>query len=164
MTAGSLFLVLVLAKAAGLQAHAVVPSYWSAIAYVWQDAAVALGFAIAERLLRPRSRMVKTVYGALAIDAAINVPVVRVLSTPLTWAMVRATRGTLADSIWYYATPANLVPAIAVAATAIALPRLMRRMPQTPILIALAACTAAGPIAASRVDTAGLERNALIAL
>src|SRR5438445_8827551 len=46
-------------------------------------------------------------YWVLAIYAAINVPVARALSTPLTWPMIRSARGPLADSILLYVTPTN---------------------------------------------------------
>jgi hypothetical protein len=88
-TAG-LFAVLVLAKAAAVAGHSVPFSLWSPLAYFWQDAFVALAFAIVELALSSRPRTVWTIYLVLTMYAAINVPVVRVLSTPLTWAMWRA--------------------------------------------------------------------------
>jgi arylsulfatase A-like enzyme len=160
----SLFAVLVLAKAAALTGHPLPFSWWSPLAYFWQDAAVALAFAIVELAFSSRPRAVRAIYGALTMYTAINVPVVRVLSTPLTWAMWRAARGPLADSISYYATPANVFAAAAIAAAAAMMPRLTRRAPRRPLLAALAACIVLGPFAASRVETVGLERNAWIAL
>ena len=81
MKAASLFVVLVLAKAAAMAGHALPFSRWSPIAYLWQDAAVALAFAILEPILSSRPRVVWMLYGALTMYVAINVPVVRVLST-----------------------------------------------------------------------------------
>ena len=164
MRTASLFTVLVLAKAAALAGHHVPFSLWSPLAYFWQDALVALAFASVERALSSRPRAASAVYFTLTMYAAINVPVVRVLSTPLTWAMWRAARGPLADSISYYATPANVLAAAAIAAAAAMMPRLTRRAPRRPLLAALAACVLLGPMAASRVETLGLERNAWIAL
>ena len=51
-------------------------------------------------ILSSRPRLLWTLYGVLTLYAAMTVPVVRVLSSPLTWAMWRAARGPLADSIW----------------------------------------------------------------
>ena len=164
MSTASLFTVLVLAKAAALAGHHVPFSFWSPLAYFWQDALVALAFATVEPALSSRPRAAWAVYFTLTMYAAINVPVVRVLSTPLTWAMWRAARGPLADSISYYATPANVLAAAAIAAAAAMMPRLTRRAPRRPLLAALAACVLLGPMAASRVETLGLERNAWIAL
>jgi arylsulfatase A-like enzyme len=164
MKAASLFVVLVLAKAAAMPGHALPFSLWSPIAYLWQDAAVALAFATLETVLSSRPRVVWMVYGALTMYVAINVPVVRVLSTPLTWAMWRAARGPLVDSMWYYATPANVFAATAIAVAAIWMPRFTHRAPRRPLIAILALCAALGPVAASRVDTLGLERNAWTAL
>jgi sulfatase-like protein len=160
----SLFAVLVLAKAAALAGHSMPSSWWSPIAYLWQDAALVLTFAIVEATLASRPRVVWTIYGALTLYAAINVPVVRVLSTPLTWTMWRAARGPLLDSMRYYATMANVFAVAMVAATAAVLPRLAPRIAPWPLLPVLGAWVVLGPVAASRVDTLGLERNAWTAL
>jgi len=162
--ATGLFVVLVLAKAAALWGHTVPVSWWSLPAYFWQDAAVALAFAMVELSLSSRPRVLWAIYGVLTVYAAINVPVVRVLSTPLTWAMWRAARGPLADSMWYYATPANISTVVLLAAAATVAPRLAHRIPRQSIIGAMTACVALGPIAASRIDTLGLERNAWTAL
>src|SRR5438045_2261331 len=42
--------------------------------------------------------MAWTAYGVTVLYVAINIPVLRALSTPLTWTMWRAARGPLADS------------------------------------------------------------------
>jgi len=52
--------------------------------------------------LPARPQVVWGLYATIAAYAAVNVPVARVLSTPLTWAMWQAARGALADSIWLY--------------------------------------------------------------
>jgi arylsulfatase A-like enzyme len=164
MRAAGLFLVLVLAKVAALAGHTVPLSWWSPIAYLWQDAAIALAFAMVELIPWSRPRALWAVYGVLTLYAAINVPVVRVLSTPLTWAMWRAARGPLADSMWYYATPVNISAVVVVAAAATIAPRLAHRIPRWSLVGALTVCVALGPTAASRIDTLGLERNAWTAL
>jgi len=108
MRPASLLLVFLLAKAAGLFGHHLPISAWSPIAYVWQDALVVLAFAAMDAWLAERTRAAWSAYAVLAFYAAANIPVVRVLSTPLTASMLRAARGTLADSIWLYATSMNV--------------------------------------------------------
>jgi lipoteichoic acid synthase len=164
MKAASLFVVLALAKAAALWGHTVPPSWWSPIAYLWQDAAIALAFAAAEPILSARPRLLWTIYGVLTLYAAMTVPVVRVLSSPLTWAMWRAARGPLADSIWYYATPSSIAAVLLLVAAAGIVPLLVHRIPGRFVVGPLMACVALGPAAASRIDTIGLERNAWTAL
>ena len=164
MKATSLFVVLALAKAAALWGHTLPPSWWSPIAYVWQDAAVALAFAAVEPLLSSRPRLLWTIYGVLTLYAAMTVPVVRVLSTPLTWAMWRAARGPLADSIWQYATAGSIAAVLLLAAAAGIAPRLVHRISRRFVVGLLMVCVALGPAAASRIDTIGLERNAWTAL
>jgi lipoteichoic acid synthase len=162
--AASLFVVLALAKAAALWGHTIPPSWWSPIAYLWQDAAIALAFAALEPILSSRPRLLWTIYGVLTLYAAMTVPVVRVLSSPLTWAMWRAARGPLVDSIWYYATPVSIAAVLLLVAAAGIVPLLVHRIPNRFVVGPLMACVALGPAAASRIDTIGLERNAWTAL
>jgi len=162
--AASLFVVLALAKAVALWGHTIPPSWWSPIAYLWQDAAIALAFAVAEPILSSRPRLLWTLYGVLTLYAAMTVPVVRVLSSPLTWAMWRAARGPLADSIWFYATPASIAAVLLLVAAVGIVPLLAHRIPNRFVVGPLTACVALGPAAAARVDTIGLERNAWTAL
>jgi hypothetical protein len=164
MKAASLFVVLALAKAAALWGHTIPPSWWSPVAYLWQDAAIALAFAAAEPILSSRPRLLWTIYAVLTLYGAMTVPVVRVLSSPLTWAMWRAARGPLADSIWYYATPGSIAAVLLLVAAAGIVPLLVHRIPSRFVVGPLMACVALGPAAASRVDTIGLERNAWTAL
>jgi hypothetical protein len=100
-TAGVLT-VLLAARIAALAGHAVPVSPWSAVAYVWQDATVALVFVCLDFALRRRPRAAWTAYAVVAGYVVLNVPVTRVLSTPLTVPMLRAARGPLFDSIWHY--------------------------------------------------------------
>src|SRR5687768_3541893 len=107
MTATSLLLVCLVAKAAVLWGRAIPWSASTAIAYVWEDVAFALGFAGVMWLLGRngrRAHMPSVLYWACVLYVALNIPIGIVLSTPLTWSMVRATSGTLADSILLYAT------------------------------------------------------------
>ena len=164
MRVASLLLVFIVAKAIVLAGHHVAVSWWSPIAYLWQDAAVVLAFAAVEWWLGPRQRAVWAVYAALAVYVALNIPVGRVLSTPLTWFMWRAARGPLADSIGHYATWQNVTLCASVAAIAAIAPAIFRRTPRPPVLAALVLCVMLGPAAVARVDTLGLERNAWTAL
>jgi glucan phosphoethanolaminetransferase (alkaline phosphatase superfamily) len=162
--AASLLLVFVLAKAAALAGHHVPFSWWSPIAYLWQDAVVVLVFAAIELCLGPRQRLAWIAYASLALYAAINIPVERALSTPLTWPMWRAARGPLSDSMWYYATWQNALLFASVLAVAVIAPLVFRRTTHGPLLAALVLCVALGPASSARVDTFGLERNPWTAL
>src|SRR5712692_6789944 len=164
MRAASLLVVFVLAKMSALAGHHVPVSWWSPIAYLWQDAVVVLVYLGVEWCVRRREGIAWAAYAALVVYVAINIPVSRVLSTPLTWPMWRAARGPLADSIWYYATWQNALLCAAVLAAAILSPLVLRRAPRRLLLAALVLCAALGPFAVARVDTLGLERNAWTAL
>jgi arylsulfatase A-like enzyme len=164
----SLLGVLVLCKgiALTLAGHAVQWSIWTPIAYCWQDVLVAATFCAFDAAVR-RPLLAWTVYGVLCVHAAINVPIVAVLSTPMTWAMMRAARGALADSITHYLTLPNLLGLALPLAAAILLPLLLsgrRLVIRAWTAAATAAFVAVGPIAVSRVDTGGLHRNAVGAL
>src|SRR5438093_3010091 len=160
MRMASLLAVFVMAKAAMLAGHHVPLSWWSPVAYFWQDAAVVLIFAGLEYCLGTRRPAAWIVYAAAALYAAVNIPVARALATPLTWPMLRAAGGALSDSIWYYCTWPNAALFTGTLAVALAGPRCFRRMPKAPLAAALAVWVALGPAAAARVDTGGLERNA----
>ncbi|HLK64225.1 MAG TPA: sulfatase [Bryobacteraceae bacterium] len=164
MRTAALLLVFVTAKAIMLAGHHVSVSWWSPLAYFWQDAAAVLVFAALEWLARSHSRLAWTTYATAALYAAINIPVARVLSTPLTWPMLHAARGPLADSIRYYVTLPNALAFAAAVVVAVMAPRCLRRLPRASILSALTLSVAFGPLAASRVDTQGMERNAWTAL
>jgi hypothetical protein len=87
MRPASLLLVFAIAKAAGVFGHHVAFSAWSPIAFVWQDALVVLAFAAIDARLGLRDRAAWATYAILALYAVVNIPVVRVLSTPLTASM-----------------------------------------------------------------------------
>src|SRR5262249_23216241 len=105
----ALFVVLAAAKAAGLWGHHLSQSGWTPIACLWPDAAVGPVSAAADACLQRRERTAWALYAVLAGYAAVNLPVVRVLSTPLTASMWSATSGTIADSIRLDATSTNLL-------------------------------------------------------
>jgi len=158
--------VLLTARAAALVGHPLPLSPWSPFAYVWQDVLVALLFtAVDARLKRPRVGW--TLYGALVFYIALNVPITRVLSSPLTWTMIRAARGPLADAILHYVTLSNVIALAMPVIAAVWLPRVLGgRVIRMNALVAGAAIllVAIGPFAASRLDTSGLHRNAFGAL
>jgi hypothetical protein len=164
MKAASLFVVFLVAKAAALGGHHLTLSWWSPIAYLWQDALVVLVFAAIEAWLAARERVARALYAAFAVYAVCNIPVVRAVSTPLTAPMWRAARGPLTDSIWIYATWQNGLLCAAASACACLAPLACRRIPRRVMVPALAAWVIVGPLAAARADTFGLERNAWTAL
>lgn len=164
MRMASLLAVFVLAKAAMLAGHHVPLSWWSPVAYFWQDAAAVLIFAGLEFCLGKRQPAAWVVYAVAALYSAMNIPVARALATPLTWPMWRAAGAALSDSMWHYCTWQNTALFTGTLAVALAGPRFFRRTPKLPLAAALALWAALGPTAAARVDTGGLERNAWTAL
>jgi phosphoglycerol transferase MdoB-like AlkP superfamily enzyme len=174
MKALSLLLVLLVAKLAMLAGRPIELSAWTPIAYFWQDVLVAIAFGVIERLLdRFRSGRVvcSLIYLLLVAFVAINVPVARVLSSSLTWRMLGATRGALFDSIKYHATVSNILLMLLVIGVGISfpfLPRWASLLPRNRNLflpaVVLASLIVLGPVATSRVDTVGMDRNAVTAL
>jgi glucan phosphoethanolaminetransferase (alkaline phosphatase superfamily) len=163
-----LLAVLVLSKALSLVlAHGAVSwSLWTPIAYFWQDILLALCFLAVDATIR-RSAVGWGLYAAIAIYAAINVPIAVVLSTPLTWTMIRATGSALADSIAYYVTPKNALGFGLPLLSAVALPLWLRNRRiavSRAALVAAIAIVVLGFLTASRVDTRGMHRNAIGAL
>jgi hypothetical protein len=166
MRAAGLLCVLVLAKLCMGVGQPVPASAWAPVAYLWQDLLVAVLFAGFDGLVR-RSWAGWPVYGLIVAYAAVNVPVARVLGTPLTAPMLRATRGTLADSVAYHATPTNVGFLLLVVAAGATFPFLFRRVRARHLLWGAAAAAPVillGRYATTRVDTGGLHRNALVAV
>jgi phosphoglycerol transferase MdoB-like AlkP superfamily enzyme len=162
----ALFGVFVIAKLAALAGQPVRLSLWTPIAYFWQDILVALTFSLLDFAIG-RSWFGWTLYTAAASYAAINVPIARVLSSPLTWPMMGAAGGALSDSIRHHATPVNLALMALTAAAGIALPRIVRRLRvQNMIALIIPALIVVllGPFATSRIETIGMDRNAIMAL
>lgn len=164
MKTASLLLVFALAKTASLVGHHVPLSWWSPVAFFWQDALVVLIFAGADWLCRNRRGIGWAIYAATTAYVAFNIPVARVLSTPLTWLMWQAARGPLADSIWLYVTWQNVLWVVSVFTVAAVAPVLFRTVRQGPVVVALGLIVAIGPAAARHVETRGLDRNAWTAL
>jgi len=177
MKALSLLIVLIVAKVAMLAGRPIQFSAWMPVAYFWQDVLVAISFGILERLsdrFRVGRMACWLIYSILVVFIAINVPVARVLSSPLTWQMLGATSGALSDSIKHHATGDNLLLMLLVIAVGCSIPLFYRSV--SPIqwrnrsLFMLSAVVLAalilgfGPSATSRVDTVGMGRNAVTAL
>jgi arylsulfatase A-like enzyme len=162
----SAWIVLVLAKILVL---GVAPFTSSAatIAFFWQDAAVALVVAGVALTLRSRW-LVWPIWIIFVGYVALNVPIARVLGSPLTWTMMRATGGALADSIRHDLTAGNVTRIAIVLAVGIVAPPLTRRLGTRRASIAFVAAGVAvivtGPMAAARVDTNGFDRNAITVL
>ena len=168
--AASLLAVFIVARMAVLWGRSIDWSAWAVIAYLWQDILVAGIFGVAAWMaprLHARRSMVAALYWAAAAYAALNIPVTIVLSTPLTWRMVRGTGGALADSILLYATWSNGARVGVTLLVAAIAPQVLARMTQTMFRIAFACAigiVALGPLSRAHVDTIGLDRNALVAL
>lgn len=170
MRALSLLGVFIVAKLVVLAGHSIQLSGWAPIAYLWQDVAVALIFALLDAAIR-RAGLGRalgwTIYGAVVAYVAINVPITLVLSSPLTWPMLGAAGGALSDSISRHATPLNLALMAFVIAAGTALPFLLRGVRlkhRSALIISALLLMPLGPLAASHVDTIGLDRNAIAAL
>jgi glucan phosphoethanolaminetransferase (alkaline phosphatase superfamily) len=162
MKAVSLFLIFMLAKLAVLSGHSVPLSAWALAAYFWQDALVALLFAVLEWSLP--SRAVWILYGMIALYTTVNIPVGRALATPLTRPMLRAARGPLSASFLVCITWTNMLLVLLVLAAAAFLPNLLRRSGGRFWAAAGVLVVATGPMAAARVDTVGWDRNVLLAV
>jgi hypothetical protein len=157
----------VLARICMLVGREVPLSFWTPIAYLWQDLLIVVLFTGLDLLARRRSWMGWTVYWGIVLYLALNVPIARVLWTPLTWPLLRAAGAPLADSITYYVTWGNLFLMVLVITTAIGFPFLFRRVPTEHTAVGglvVLPLILLGPLATTRVETLGLHRNVLIAL
>jgi len=166
-----LLAVFIFAKILILAGRPVDISAWAPVAYFWQDLLVVLAFAALDFAARRFQSIGWVLYALMVVYVAINVPIARLLSTPLTWQLWRATRGALADSIAYHVTWINTLRIGLVLALGAGLPALLRRWPIVfPRLLKMTAVAIAvililvGPWASARVETVGLDRNPLLAL
>jgi lipoteichoic acid synthase len=171
MKATSLLGVFILAKLLVLAGRDIPMSPWTPWAYVWQDVLVALLFGAFDYAFRRRPWIGWVVYVLMVLYAALNVPVACTLATPLTWPLLRAARGPLADSITHHITIPNLSRLVAVLAAAVALPFVLKRLlpriaPRIRVAVVVAAMIGLplGPMAAARLPTLGLDRNVLAVL
>ena len=107
MKALALFGVLIAAKLLAVAGRELPWSVWTPFAMFWQDALVALVFGAVDFALRRKPALGWSLYWLIAGYAAVNVPLTRILSSPLTWQMSQATGGALADSVTHYFTLAT---------------------------------------------------------
>jgi hypothetical protein len=84
MRATCLLALLALARVLELAGRAIPLSLWTPVAFLWQDAVFVLVFAALDRAWR-RPKLGWLLYSIAAMYIAINVPITRTLSTPLTW-------------------------------------------------------------------------------
>src|SRR5262245_9883529 len=171
MIAACLLGVFVTAKALVLCKGMVPLTPWTPFVFLWQDVLFVLCFALFEQTTRKKPWAAWALYGLVSLYVAVNVPVACVLSTPLTWPLLRATRGTLADSILYHVTPLNLLRLGLVLAVEIGLPLLLRRRWQRLSLrvrgaggVGLLFVVLLGYLTTATADTLGLHRNVFLIL
>lgn len=162
-------------------------AFASPIVLTYQDAWVVLGFLGCDLLLqrlthtsRRAARIALTVGLLLVVYSALNIPVTRLFSTPLTASMLAAVGGALSDSVSDQMTPANvlamLTPPLVYLVLALRSPRAPpptrsrkapppRRLTSARVALALTfVCALTGPFLLSQVATLGVHRNALIGL
>lgn len=164
--AASLLSVVLLSKMIILAAHQPPPSLWMPVAYFWQDVLVVFVYAALDRILA-RAWAGWILYGVLVAYTALNVPVTLVTSSPLTWPMLQAARGPLSDSLVHHCTPANILLLFLIIGCSALLPRPFRSLSRRHLLLGgfvFGPIVALGPLAMSRVDSAGLHRNAVVEL
>jgi len=156
--------VLVVARALGLAGRDLPLSPWLPSVLLWHDLVVALVFWLLVGR-RDDSRIAHALYWVIVLWAAVNLPVVRALSSPLTLTMLGATGGALGDSVGYYATPGMLAMMAAVIASGALLPRVPVPARVGRVAVAVACAVAVpGPFVESRLDVRGAQRNAVSAL
>jgi lipoteichoic acid synthase len=168
--AASLLGVLLLARCFTLADANLLFSIWTPVAYLWQDVLTVLVFASLDPIVR-REWFAWTLYSLIVVYVAVNVGVTRVLNSPLTWTMIRAAGGPLADSVKHHLTAANVGAIGAVLGAGLLLPILLARVhpkiekAATVLTLAIAAAiVSTGPYSVTRIDTAGRYRNAFGAL
>jgi glucan phosphoethanolaminetransferase (alkaline phosphatase superfamily) len=164
----SLLGVFVLSKALVLWDRDLAWSRWTPLAYLWQDLLVVGIYAAFDWTIWP-AWVSWAVYYAIVIYAAINVPVACVLSTPLTFPMLRAASGTLGDSILFYLTWPNILRVTSILALAIVLAVALRGIDlggeaKVFSLLIMTCVILLGPHASAQVGAFGLHRNAVIGL
>lgn len=158
--------MLIFAKIVTLAGREIPVSFWTLPAYLWQDLLLVLLFGAIDGLVR-RPKLAWACYALVVGYTAINVPIIRVLSTAMTWPMLHATSGTLSDSVAHHLTWLNVVLLFSVIAVGVALPVLCRRFNRQHLRVAGIAALPLIPFGAwavTRVDTRGLHRNPLFAL
>jgi len=166
MKALALLGVFIIAKLLILTGRPVPLSPWTPIAYFWQDVLIALSFGLLDRVVG-RAWFGWTLYGLAVGYVTVNVPITRLLSSPLTRSMLEAAGRALSDSIRRHITPANLALMLLVAGSGVLIPVVLRRLdlkPRGAVIVSALMIVALGPLATSRIETDGLGRNAIMTL
>lgn len=166
-----LLAVLVLAKMLSLARFELPGSLWVLPACLWQDLLIVAVQAAIDGAGRRLRWCGWAFYVAVTAYAALNVPLARLFATPMTWPMLRATRGTIADSISHQLHWETLVPVVLVLAAGAVLPVLFERatlrpsaLARTAMFLPAALLLGLGPLAESRVDLPAAHGNALFVL
>lgn len=165
MRGASLFVVLVLAKCLSLWGQGIPLSPGVPFIYFWQDALFSIGFVLLETAF-PVKRGLVLIYWSLVFFAAINVPVTRVLSTSLTWPILRAAGGPLSDSIVLYLTVSNIALMGIVLLAGGLVPKILERGSghRRAATVTLAAIGLGGFCSSHLLETRGLHRNVWVTL
>lgn len=166
MTSVGLLIVCVVARILLLGVADLPYTWWSPVAFLWQDVLVVLGFATATWVIRSE-RWAGALYWLIVLQVTLTLPLYRETGSPMTWPMLRAARGTLGDSIIHTLDAVELGCMAVVAVVAWIAWRATRRCSprrswSLAALVLGAATVVAGPYATSRVETAGLHRNGLV--
>ncbi len=170
MIAPALILALIVARVVVMSGRQVEWSAEMILACFGQDALVAVAFLGVEAVAcrwRRGGRVLTTVMWLVVAYVALNVAVARVLPTPLTWPMLRAAGAPIADSIRLYATWSSLLAIASVLVAAGVGLRAGRRVPVAwarSLAVVLIFIGVAGAWTGPRVETWGLQRNALVTL
>jgi lipoteichoic acid synthase len=154
-------------------------SWLAPLGLLHEDTLTVIGYSACDGLLLSlsrRSRSARALFDGLAWPvlvamvawSALNVPVARILSTPLTHPMLAAVGGALGDSITRYLTPSNITAmALVLAAaplSAVAARRLAPRRLALVLAITLTPPALLGAAALARLDTFGVHRSAVTTL
>jgi arylsulfatase A-like enzyme len=148
-------------------------SPWTPAVFLYQSVWLALAVGaldlVVMRATRGRAdRALWVMYALVIAWTAINFPIARILSTPLTADLLAGVGGALIDSILLYVTAANVVALLLIAAVAVALPQLAPRRAPRRLAAGLGAAAALvlalGPLGARRIETMGLHRDPLLCL
>jgi lipoteichoic acid synthase len=147
------------------------------LALLHDDFQIALPFGVAiwalhrllgERAPRLASRVTAGIYGCLTFWIMFNIPVVRLMSSTVTYAFLHATGPALGDSFTRYATVANLGTPLVLWFGSLWLCRRLCRVrsyPRHSVPIGLTfafALSIVGPFASARIEAAGLNGNAVV--
>jgi hypothetical protein len=167
MKALALFCVFVVAKLLVIGGRELPWSPYMPFVLFWQDALVAMLFGVVEYALQRRQAVCWGLYWVMVGYAAINVPITRILSFPLTWQMTHAAGGALSDSITHYLTAATFAQVTIVMLAGATFAAFARRF-NPPIgkagFGALAALALGGWLSEARgIECSGLHPNALVA-